>query len=432
MANVTIKPTERLKGEVCAPTSKSYTQRMLIAASLSEGISRISGPLVSDDTEATVRAVKALQAKVNLTKSCWAVEGASELRGAAEPVDCGESGATLRFMIPVAALAVEPSVFLLGNSLEQRPLEPLLQSLRQLGVETSTGKVAGRSYVKVQGGGIAGGKTSIRGDVSSQFISGLMFACPKAQRDTEIEVTTPLESKGYVEMTREVLVEHGVRISISEDHGQIFVPSGQTYKPCVHTVPGDFSSAAFLLAAAAVTSSSLKISNLDYRTKQGDKAIVGVLRRMGSKVRTIGSYVEVEGKTLRAVDFDARDTPDLVPVCAAIASYANGTFRIYNAKRLRSKESDRLWSLYVELKKMGAMINMDEDGLSVRGPSVLHGALIDPHNDHRIAMACAVAALGAEGETKIQDAECVKKSYPAFFEDLRSLGADVIGGKFSR
>jgi 3-phosphoshikimate 1-carboxyvinyltransferase len=176
----------------------------------------------------------------------------------------------------------------------------------------------------------------------------------------------------------------------------------------------------------------LKVKNLDYRTKQGDKAILGILRKMGSRVRTIGSYVEVEGKPLSAVDVDARDTPDLVPVCAALACYSNGTSRIYNAKRLRCKESDRLLSLYTELKKMGADINMNEDSMTITGPRAMHGANIDPHNDHRIAMACVVAALGAEGETRIQNAECVKKSYPAFFEDLRSLGADVIGGQFSR
>src|SRR3990172_5689746 len=252
MVTVTVKRTEKLKGEVCAPPSKSYTQRMLIASSLSSGTSKISGPLVSDDTEATLRAVKALGAKMNVTKGCWIVEGASQLKGAKKPIDCGESGATLRFMIPVAALAAEPSVFLLGSSLEQRPVEPLLQSLKQLGVETSVGKVGGKSFIKVHGGGIDGGKTSIRGDVSSQFISGLMFACPLAHNDTEITLTTPLESKGYVQMTREVLAKHGIEVTISEDFRQIRIPSGQTYKPCDDRVPGDFSSAAFLLAAAAI------------------------------------------------------------------------------------------------------------------------------------------------------------------------------------
>ncbi len=434
MATVTIKPTAQLKGKVCAPPSKSYTQRMLIAASLSRGISKISGPLFSDDTEATLRAVKALGARTKVAEGCWTVEGGLALHGAKEPIDCGESGATLRFMIPVAALAVEPSIFLLGSSLEQRPVEPLLQSLRQLGVETSTGKVDGRSFVKVQGGGITGGKTSIRGDVSSQFISGLMFACPLACGDTEIVVTTPLESKGYVTMTREVLAQHEIGISISDDYRKIRVPSGQTYKPRDHMVPGDFSSAAFLLAAAAITRSNVTVNNLDYSLVQGDKAIVSILKRMRVNGNVCSNQIKVEGTggSLKSVDVDAKDTPDLVPVCAALACHANGTSIVRGAHRLKLKESDRLNSLYVELKKMGADIAVDEDSLTVKGPCKLHGAEIDPHNDHRIAMACAVAALGAEGETVILDAECVKKSYPTFFIDLRKLGVDVVGGEFDR
>jgi 3-phosphoshikimate 1-carboxyvinyltransferase len=432
MVDVIIRKTQRLSGEVCAPPSKAYTHRMLIAALLSDGVTRISNPLVSDDTQATLRVVKAFGAKIKLQESCWTIEGATPIKPPKKPIDCGESGATLRFMIPVAALASESSIFKLGRSLEKRPLTPLLQSLKQLGVESNFQKNEEGSSVKVQGGGIEGGKTSIKGDVSSQFVSGLLFACPKARKDTEITLTKPLESKSYVQMTEEILNKHGVKLHISKDFGRFCVPSNQTYNPHSHEVPGDFSSAAFLLAAAAVTSSNVKVKNLDYRTKQGDKAILGILRKMGSKVRISDAYVEVEGKLLNAVDVDARDIPDLVPVCAALACYSNGISKIYNAKRLRCKESDRLLSLYVELKKMGAEINMNADSLTIRGTHAMHGATIDPHNDHRIAMACAIIALGAEGETKIQNAECVKKSYPAFFEDLRSLGAEVIGGQFSR
>lgn len=434
MAIVTIKSTKTLKGEVCAPPSKSYTQRMLIASALSPGCSRISGPLVSDDTEATLRAVRELGARVKVTKGCWTVNGESHVRGAKEPIDCGESGATLRFMIPVAALAAEPSVLMLGSSLEQRPVEPLLQSLKQLGVETSTGKIVGKSSIRVKGGGIVGGKTGIRGDISSQFISGLMFACPLASRDTEITLTTPLESKGYVQMTVEVLAKHGIQVDVLEDFGRIRIPSGQTYNPCDHRVPGDFSSAAFLLAAAAITRSEVTVNNLDYSLVQGDKAIVGVLKQMGVQGKVCSNQIEIKGtgKPLEAVDVNAKDTPDLVPVCAALACYAKGTTRIHDAHRLRLKESDRLASLHEELRKMGADIAGDEDSLTVKGPCKLHGADIDPHNDHRIAMACAVAALGAEGETKIHNAECVKKSYPTFFIDLKRIGAGVVGGKFDR
>lgn len=434
MTEVIIGRAEKLVGEVCAPPSKAYTQRMLIAAALSLGTSKISAPLISDDTEATLRAVKALGAQVKATEECWTVEGVTRLRGAAEPIDCGESGATLRFMIPVAALAAEPSVFILGSSLAQRPLEPLLQSLKELGAETCVQKRGGRVSVQVQGGGIAGGKASMRGDVSSQFVSGLMFACPEARADTEIVLTTPLESKGYVQMTQAVLAEHCVKTVISRDFGSLHVPSSQEYKPCDDKVPGDFSSAAFLLAAAAITRSEVCVKNLDYETIQGDKAVLGILKDMGVEGKVCSGQVEIVGGggLLEAVDVDARDIPDLVPVCTVLACYAKGTSKIHGAQRLRFKESDRLLSLYVELKKMGADIVMGESSLTVKGPCALRGNIVDPHNDHRIAMACAVAALGARGETRIQNAECVQKSYPRFFSDLRSLGASVVGGEFDR
>jgi len=435
MTEVTVRRAEKLRGEVYAPPSKAYTQRMLIAAALSLGTSKISAPLLSDDTEATLRAVKALGAKVTATEDCWTVTGAKPLKGAEEPVDCGESGATLRFMIPVAALAAEPSVFILGNSLEQRPLEPLLQSLKQLGAEAHIQRRNGKMSVQVRGGGIVGGKAAMRGDISSQFVSGLMFACPKARVDTEVTLTTPLDSKGYVQMTRDVLAEHSVKVSLSEDFSRLHIPSCQTYKPCDHRVPGDFSSAAFLLAATAITHSEVRVKNLDYETTtQGDKAIVDILKQMGATVHVRSNQIEIaeNGSVLNAVDVNARDVPDLVPVCAVLACYARGTSVIHDAQRLRYKESDRLLSLHLELKKMGAEIAMDESRLTVKGPCALRGCTVDPHNDHRIAMACAVAALGASGETTIQHAECVRKSYPRFFNDLRVLGADVSGGELDR
>jgi len=428
LVDVVVGKSEHLEGEVWAPPSKAYMHRMLIAALLSNGASKIWSPLVSDDTKATLGAVKAFGAEAKLQKKCWTISGVDSLRAPKNPIDCGESGATLRFMIPVAALAPGSSIFTFGSSLERRPLAPLLQSLKQLGTESSLQLKEGSSLVKIHGGGIRGGKTSIRGDVSSQFISGLLFACPRAKLDTEVYVTTPLESRIYVQMTIEVLNKHGIRASASNDFTQLKIPFNQTYKPCDHEVPGDFSSAAFLLAAAAVTSSKVRVRNLDRHSIQGDKAILDILAEMGSKVKVSDEYVEVQGgQQLNATDVDARDIPDLVPVCAVLACYSKGTSKIYNAKRLRYKESDRLASLHLELKKMGAEITMKEDGLVIRGPCAMHGATIDPHNDHRIAMACAVAALSARSETKIENSECVSKSYPRFFDDLRSLGANIVG-----
>jgi 3-phosphoshikimate 1-carboxyvinyltransferase len=302
---------------------------------------------------------------------------------------------------------------------------PLLESLRELGVESHVQENG--SSVTVCGGGIRGGRTSIRGDVSSQFISGLLFACPKAEKDTEISVTTKLESRGYVEMTLEVLAKHGLKCAVNDDFSCLRIPSNQSYVPCDHVVPGDFSSAAFLLAAAAVTSSHVTVENLCYRTCQGDKAIVDILSEMGATVTTKDDSVAVESGQLTCVDVDAADVPDLVPICAVLGCYAKGQSQIYNAKRLRYKESDRLNSISTELKKMGADVTVNEDGLTINGGNKLRGATVDPHNDHRIAMACAVAALGAEGKTKIQNIECINKSYPHFFSDMRMLGVNVVG-----
>jgi 3-phosphoshikimate 1-carboxyvinyltransferase len=433
LADVTIKQTLKLKGKVCAPPSKSYTQRMVLAATLSHGASKISNPLVSEDTMATLRAITAFGAKIKISEGCWKIEGAKQLKAPVEPVDCGESGATLRFMVPVAALASGESTLLFRGNLERRPIEPLLASLKELGAQ-ATVKQGDPDAVFVCGGGIKGGKTSIAGNVSSQFISGLMFACPLAQKDTEITVSKPLESKDYVRITADVLTQHKIKVEIKEDFSQINIPANQTYKPHNGKVPGDFSSAAFLLAASAITDSKVKIENLEYQSFQGDKAILTILKQMGVEGKVCPDYVEIEGLGgyLKAVDVDARNIPDLVPACAVIACFARGTSKIYNAGRLRLKESDRLSALYIELKKMGADIEMDEDSLTIKGPAVMHGNTVDAHNDHRIAMACAVAALRAEGETTIKSAACVRKSYPQFFIHLKQIGANVNGGKFDR
>ena len=227
-------------------------------------------------------------------------------------------------------------------------------------------------------------------------------------------------------------MKHGIKVHATDDLTRFRIPPNQKYQTYNHEVPGDFSSAAFLLAAAAITSSRVKVKNLDSHTVQGDKAILNILNQMGLNLVISDDHVEVRGGQLRAIDVDARDIPDLVPVCSALACYSNGTFGIHNAKRLKYKESDRLSSLEVELKKMGARIRIDGESVVVEGPCSIHGAVVDPHNDHRIAMACAVTALGADDETTIQNSECVKKSYPKFCEDLHSLGANVVGWQLHR
>jgi 3-phosphoshikimate 1-carboxyvinyltransferase len=235
-------------------------------------------------------------------------------------------------------------------------------------------------------------------------------------------------------MTRQVLGRHGIRASISKEFRQLSIPANQSYSPHDNIVPGDYSSAAFLLAAGAVTRSKIRLENLDPDSLQGDKAIVEILKKMGANIRIQSDSIVLDKKkgALEAIDVEANDIPDLVPVCAVLSCYAEGTSRIRNAVRLKYKESNRLSSLYTELKKMGAEIELDESSLTVKGPHALQGAVIDPHNDHRIAMACAVAALGANGETRIVNAECVRKSYPRFFTDLHTMGADIIDWELDR
>jgi 3-phosphoshikimate 1-carboxyvinyltransferase len=269
--NVIVKKAGNLSGSVAAPASKSYTQRMVIASALSEGTSHISNPLYSDDTEAALRAVTALCAEFKAENGVWTIKGGKP-RAAKKPIDCGESGATLRFMIPVAALADGPSTLLFRGSIERRPVEPLLECLKDLGADAHVVREGDLDAVYVEGGGLVGGKCSIPGDVSSQFISGLMFACPLAQADTEIVLTSALESADYVKMTEAVLSRHAVEVAVEDK--RIFIPGNQAYKADDGIVPGDFSSAASLLAAAAITKSKVIISGLDYKAVQGDKAIM--------------------------------------------------------------------------------------------------------------------------------------------------------------
>jgi 3-phosphoshikimate 1-carboxyvinyltransferase len=337
-------------------------------------------------------------------------------------------------MIPVAALTPDPSTLVFGGSLERRPVEPLVKSLNDLGVSVHIRKLGNKDAVFVEGGGILGGDTTIPGDVSSQFISGLMFACPMAKVDTDISITSPLESADYVKMTWDVLAKHGIRIEVHDNFKLIHIPANQIYKPIDSKVPGDFSSAAFIFAASAITNSTVQISNLEYDSPQGDKAILSILKQMGVVGKVCENSVEITGtgNPLEPINVDAKNIPDLVPVCTALACFAKGTSKITGAQRLKLKESDRLKSLYLEFRKMGARIKVDSGSITVEAPCALHGAVINPHNDHRIAMACAVAALSAKNQTTIQNAQCVRKSYPLFFTHLKQIGAEIVGGKFDR
>lgn len=429
MAKLTVKKTENLKGMVTAPPSKAYTQRAVIAAALSEGKSVIKNPLKCNDTIATIKACSMLGAKIKWEDNSLVVEGVSKPKTPEDIIHCQGSGATIRFLTSICALADGASVLTGDKSLRRRPMQPLLDALNQLGAKCFSTKGDGKPPIIVLGGGIKGGTVSIVGDVSSQFISSLLFATPKAKKETIIEITTPLESKFYVEMTLNTLREHGVKVEYSQNYECFTVPHNQSYTPFNHAIEGDYSSAAFLLAAASITESEVKIANLKRRSLQGDKIIVEILKMMGVTINQHEDIVEVfgNGGKLKPVNVDLKDSPDLVPVCAVLACFADGETVIKGVKRLRFKESDRIASLISELGKMGAKIKVENNAIKISGKTKLHGAHICSHKDHRIAMACAVAALRADGETVIQGIECIRKSYPNFIQDLKVLGGKMFG-----
>lgn len=429
LTDIVVKQVNRLNGTVKASPSKSYTHRALIAAALSEGTSNIENALICDDTLATVNACSMLGAEIHQTKEgTFEVRGHSKLVTPTDVVNCKDSASTMRFLTPVCVLADGISVLTGGDSLRRRPMNPALTALRQLGVQCYSTRGNGCPPLVVFGGKIPGGKTCLRGDISSQFVSGLLFAAPMAEKDVDIVLSTPLVSKPYVKMTLKVLQEHGVHVKVQSGYGKIHVPSQQKYKPHDHAIEGDYSSAAFLLAAAAITDSHVKVENLARNSVQGDRAIVDLLTKMNVQVNVGEDFVEVHGLNgeLKPVNVDLRDNPDLVPVCAVLCCLAAGKSVIRSVKRLRFKESDRIAALLSELTKLGAKINASNDVLEIEGVPEFHAAQLDSHGDHRIAMACVVAALRTRGRTVIRGVECINKSYPKFLRDIVHLGGEIV------
>jgi 3-phosphoshikimate 1-carboxyvinyltransferase len=329
------------------------------------------------------------------------------------------SGTTLRLLLPLAVAVNGKSVFKRKGKLIERPIDESLQIIKQLGSRAIT-----NHNIEVEGiGKIDCKKLTIKGNISSQFVSSAIIVATLSPNDVEIKLTTKLESKPYVDITTAVLRDFGIKIIENKDG--FFVRGNQTYIPKEYIIEGDFSGAAFMLAAGAIAG-NVKIKNLNFETKQGDIAILEILKQMGADIKLGDNYAIVKQSTLKGITIDAKDIPDLVPICAVLGCFATNTTKIINAGRLRIKESDRLAAITKELKKMGANIKEGKDNLTITKAG-LTGCLIDAHNDHRIAMSCAIAALNAEGITKIPDAETiVRKSYPNFFDDLKALGADLI------
>ncbi|TES84094.1 MAG: 3-phosphoshikimate 1-carboxyvinyltransferase [Hadesarchaea archaeon] len=425
MALLKVKPS-KLAGEVKAPPSKSYTHRAFMVALLARGESKVINPLVSFDTEVTIEAARTLGAEVSQEGDVWRVLGtAGELKPRADTIDARNSGTTIRLMSAIAALSPKLVRLTGDESVCARPMGPLIEALAKLGTKARCEGLRGRPPVVV-GGGLRGGEVEITGAISSQFISALLLVSPYAKEDVKITVTEELRSKPYVEITLELLDGAGARIKRSRDLMEFKIPGGQVFKAIDFKVPGDFSSASFMLAAAALAGGTVRVSNLDVQSAQGDKRIIELLREFGADVRVKGKAVEVSGGgELSGIEADCGNNPDLVPALAVLGSVAEGRTRLLNIPHLRLKETDRIHALASELRKLGAEVEERPDELRIRGVKRLKGAKLTSYGDHRMAMALAVASLVAWGETIIDGAESISVSYPSFVEDIRKLGGKV-------
>ena len=392
-----------LRGRVTVPASKSVAHRAMICSFLAGG-GDVSPLVSSKDMQATAQAI-------------------GSLKNGGDVCDCIESGSTLRFMIPVAAALGKTVTFVGSGKLPNRPIGDYLRLLPQHGV---TCESEGGLPLKISGK-LTAGTFEIAGNVSSQYITGLMLALPVLDGDSEIVLTTPLQSKPYVDMTVDVLKRYGV--DVAESERGYFVRGNQRFTVQDFMVEGDWSQAAFFLAAGAI-GGDVTVDGLNIGSTQGDKRIVEVIEKFGANVTVTKNSVHAEKSALCGITLDAVDIPDMVPTVAVLAAFASGTTVIKGAERLRYKESDRIESAVANLKKMGVDVTETPDGMIISGGTV-HGADIDGYNDHRIVMAFSVAGLFADGVTTITDCESINKSYPDFFEDYNRIGgkANVISNR---
>ena len=413
--DLTIYPS-KLAGEVTPPSSKSQAHRALIAAALGGGISTISNLADSQDIQATRRCLSALGALVeDLGPGTLRVHGLGNSIPQAGPfptLDCGESGSTLRFLIPVARLVQGQAAFTGRGRLMERPLAPYEDLFRGKGIcwRMEHGVLtldSGRGYDRLA---LDPGEYRLPGDVSSQFITGLLFALPLLEGDSDLLLTAPLESRGYVDLTLDVLDRFGV-VAEPRENG-FHIPSGQMYQARDLAVEADWSQAAFWYAANHL-GGQVDILGMDPASRQGDREIAAYSRMLARSGQ---------------VELDVSQCPDLAPPLAAMAAVRTGTTRLTNAARLRAKESDRLASVTRALRAMGGQVEEYADSLTIHGVKRLPGGgVVDCANDHRIAMMAAVCAASAEAPVKLLGAECVRKSYPEFWTHFQSLGGELHG-----
>lgn len=402
-------------GTVNVPPSKSDVHRAIICAAMANGVSRISPVALSNDIKATIGCIKALGADAVLENNVLTVDGTNMYKNKTALLDCGESGSTLRFFISIAAVGNINATFVGKGKLPQRPIGIFTEALPKAGTVCKT---EGGLPLEIKGQ-LKSGIFEIPGNVSSQFITGLLLALPILEGDSEIILTSPLESVGYIAMTIRTMKQFGVNIQATEKGWHI--KGGQSYKTCDYTTDGDWSQAAFFMVLGAI-GSKVTVKGVAKDSTQGDKKCAEILARFGAKVTQLDNEVTVEKGKLKAITIDASQIPDLVPVLSVCAAFAEGTTKIINAERLRIKECDRLKATAELLNNLGGKVKELSDGLEITGVSSLKGGNVNGYNDHRIVMSAAVCAARSDEDITATFAMSINKSYPDFYIDYNSIG----------
>lgn len=411
-----------LSGRINAISSKSDAHRLLICSALSNETTKINCNVMSKDIIATVECLKAMGADITVGNGVITVTPQA-FKSKAQ-LNCCESGSTLRFLLPVvSALGIVATLDGSGR-LPERPISPLKEEMEKKGVTFHTGS----DFPLHLTGQLQSGEYEIAGNISSQFITGLLFALPLLNGDSKIKLIPPVESRSYLNITLSALRKFGVEIT--QEENTYYIKGNQKYiSPKEITVDGDWSNASFFLCAGAVSKKGVTVCGLDVNSPQGDKKILDILKRMGADVEINGTEITVKRNKLFGTVVDARNIPDLVPIISVVgACCEKGATHIINAQRLRLKESDRIQSVFGMLDRVGVAVSETDDGLIIWSDNEMVGKVIDSYNDHRIVMSTAILSCECSLPVDITDYKAVEKSYPHFFEDFNSLGgrANVI------
>ncbi len=407
----------KIGGEISAISSKSAAHRMLMAAAFSDKKTKVHCETISEDILATVDCLRILGAEISYENGIFTVIPKEKNKSGTLP--CNESGTTLRLLLPIASAIGGEWIFDMRGRLPSRPLSPLKEELMTHGISF---EYIDANKLKIRGK-LECGSYTISAEVSSQFISGLLFALTLIDGESTLEITGKMESAPYVLMTLDTLKSFGALIEQNEN---VFKIKGTNLSSEDELfVEGDWSNSAFSLCAAAISKSSVTLKNLSAKTRQGDSQILDILEKIGATITRSNNMVAVKGNELFATEIDAKDIPDLVPILTVVASVSKGITKISGASRLRIKESDRLQTTYEMLTNLGADVKMLDDGFIINGKARLCGGNVFSHNDHRIAMSACIAALVCKDKVIINDSGAVKKSYPHFFDDMKKIGFNI-------